>query len=77
MRHSLEMGPAEVKDTDFDRQIITVRSGKGGKDQTTLLRRGNGIRTAQTLFGHADVPGTQIYNHILGNAFAGVESPFG
>ena len=62
-----------IKDIDFD----TVRSGKGGRDRTTLLRRGSGIRKSQTLFGHADVPGTQIYNHILGNAFAGVESLFG
>ena len=26
-----------IKDLDFDRQIITVRDGKGGKDRTTLL----------------------------------------
>jgi len=26
-----------IKDIDFDRQIITVRSGKGEKDRTTLL----------------------------------------
>lgn len=26
-----------IKDIDFDRQIITVRSGKGDKDRTTLL----------------------------------------
>ncbi|MAL98311.1 MAG: recombinase XerD [Alteromonadaceae bacterium] len=26
-----------IKDVDFDRQVITVRDGKGGKDRTTLL----------------------------------------
>src|SRR5690606_65529 len=26
-----------IKDVDFDRQIITVRDGKGAKDRTTLL----------------------------------------
>lgn len=71
--HVVESCRLRINDIDFD----TVRSKKGGKDRTTLLCRGSGIRTAQTLFGHADVPGTQIYNHILGNAFAGVESPFG
>ncbi|SFT85308.1 tyrosine-type recombinase/integrase [Pseudomonas marincola] len=63
---AVEVCRLRINDIDFD----TVRSGKGGRD-------GSGIRKAQTLFGHADVPGTQIYNHILGNAFAGVESPFG
>ena len=133
-----------IKDIDFDRQIITVRSGKGDKDRTTLLptslieplcarrariqrawreqdtfyqcdaslpcalRRkypnaarslewqwlfpsqglcaddeGNIVRhhlhvnAVQTLLGHADVRTTQIYTHVLGNAFAGVQSPLG
>ena len=133
-----------IKDIDFDRQIITVRSGKGDKDRPTLLptslieplrerrariqrawrkqdafyqcdaslpyalRRkypnaarslewqwlfpsqglcaddeGNIVRhhlhvnAVQTLLGHADVRTTQIYTHVLGNAFAGVQSLLG
>ncbi len=44
---------------------------------TELLRRGSDIRTVQTLLGHADVRTTQIYSHVLGQAFAGVRSPLG
>jgi len=28
-----------VKDVDFDRRVITIRDGKGGKDRTTMLPR--------------------------------------
>ena len=44
---------------------------------TELRGRGSDIRTVQTLLGHADVRTTQIYTHVLGNAFAGVQSPLG
>lgn len=33
----VETARLRIKDIDFDRQVITVRDGKGGKDRTTLL----------------------------------------
>ncbi|WP_321346881.1 tyrosine-type recombinase/integrase [Halopseudomonas oceani] len=40
-----------------------------------LMYCGSDVRTAQPLFGHANVRATQIYTHFLGNTFAGVQSP--
>ncbi len=33
----VEASRLRVKDIDFDKQLIIVRDGKGGKDRTTLL----------------------------------------
>lgn len=42
---------------------------------TNMLSTGTDIRTVQELLGHNDVKTTQIYTHVLGQHYAGSQSP--
>ncbi|NRB40167.1 MAG: tyrosine-type recombinase/integrase [Pseudomonadales bacterium] len=42
---------------------------------TDMLASGTDIRTVQDLLGHNDIKTTQIVTHVLGQHFAGTESP--
>ncbi|RDL45977.1 site-specific recombinase [Marinomonas piezotolerans] len=68
LKHPNQMGANEVRAfLSFlaSEQHVAINTQKSARD----------IRTVQELLGHSDVSTTQIYTHVLGQHFAGTNSP--
>lgn len=60
-----------IKDVDFDRGVIVVREGKGGKDRVVMLPQS----LREDLRRQVDVSTPMIYTHVLKSSAAGLASP--
>ena len=63
----MECCTLRVRDLDFDRGQIVVRSGKGDKDRVVML--------PASLLGHERLETTMIYTHVMNRPAVSVSSP--